>query len=92
MTDTIAPQPRSLEFVCPACLRSKKGTDTGPAPRCPRCLTAMEADSNEPIIRPQTARRLETLRRKAETLAPQPATGRPGARPRSSGGKRAEAV
>jgi hypothetical protein len=86
-------QGRKVEFVCDRCLRSKKGTDLDPIPRCPRCLTAMEADSNEPIIRPQTARRLETLRRrKAEPLAPQAATAATKGKPRSSGGRRLDAL
>ena len=35
MSDTLAPQPRAVEFVCGVCLRSKQGTDTGRWPRCP---------------------------------------------------------
>lgn len=66
MTDTIddlAPQPRSLEFVCDRCLHAQKGNDMQPIPRCPRCGIKLTPDDltiprNSPsLLRPQIGRR-----------------------------------
>lgn len=80
---------RKIEFVCSVCLHAVTTVDTGPWPRCWRGHGRMEPDSDEPVLRPQTARRLETLRQKMAAGPPEQAPGLPAGQPRS---KPAEAL
>ena len=81
--------PHKLEFVCDRCLFAVMSNDDAPWPRCPRGHGRLTPDSDEVWIRPQTLRRLETMRRTAAAASPQAATAAANGKPTQR--RRAEA-